>query len=113
MMVNSYSRKFRAGSCNRPACHLLLSGQPGRRRTMRKLSYVLAALATVAIGAPTIASAAEFGIHVGGDRDYYRDRDYRGPRAEFREHDRGWHRGWSHRDGDREVIIRHHHHDYD
>ena len=56
---------------------------------MRKLSYVLAALATVAVGAPTIASATEFGFHVGGDRDYYRDRDDRGPRAEFYEHDRG------------------------
>ena len=47
-------------------------------------------------------------------RDYYRDRDYRGPRAEFYEHDRGFHRGWYHHDGDREVIIRrHHHHDFD
>jgi len=76
---------------------------------MKKLSYVLAALAAIAVGAPTIASATEFGIHVGGDRDYYRDRDFRGPRAEFYEHDRGW----SHHDGDREVIIRHHHRDYD
>jgi hypothetical protein len=80
---------------------------------MKKLSYVLAALAAIAVGAPTIASATEFGIHVGGDRDYYRDRDFRGPRAEFYQHDRGWHRGWSHHDGDREVIIRHHHRDYD
>ncbi len=76
---------------------------------MKKLSYVLAALATIAVGAPTIASATEFGVHIGGDRDYYRDRDYRGPRAEFYEHDRGWHRGWHHHyDGDRGVIIRRH-----
>jgi hypothetical protein len=74
-----------------------------------KLSYLLAALATIAVGAPTIAGAAEFSFHVGGDRDYYRDRDY-GPRAEFYEHERGWHHGWYHRDGDREVIIRRHHH---
>lgn len=80
---------------------------------MQKLSYVLAALAAIAVGAPTIASATEFGIHVGGDRDYHHDRDYRGPRAEFYQHDRGWHRGWYHHDGDREVIIRRHHRDYD
>lgn len=72
---------------------------------MKKLSYVLAALATIAVGAPTIASATEFGVHIGGDRDYYRG--YRGPRAEFYEHDRGWHRGWYHHDHDR-VVIRHH-----
>lgn len=77
---------------------------------MKKLSYVLAALATVAIGAPTMASATEFGFHVGGDRDYYRDRDYRGPHAKFYEHDRGWHRGWYHHDYDRDrgVVIRRH-----
>jgi len=69
---------------------------------MRKLSYVLAALATIAVAAPTVASAQ-------GDRDYYRDRDYYGPRAGFYGHDRGWHRGWYHRYGERDVIIRRHH----
>jgi hypothetical protein len=80
---------------------------------MKKLSYALAALATIAVGAPTIASATEFGFHVGGDRDYYSDRDYRGPRAEFYRHDRGLHRGWYHHDydGDRDVVIRRHHWD--
>ncbi len=46
---------------------------------MRKLSYVLAALATIAL--PTIASAEGFGVYVGGDRDYYRSRDYGGPQS--------------------------------
>jgi hypothetical protein len=79
-------------------------------RKMKKLCYVLAALASIAVGAPTIANAAGFGVYVGGDRDYYGDRYYRGPRAEFYEHDRGWHRGWYHHPedyGDRGVVIRH------
>ena len=77
---------------------------------MKKLSYVLAALATIAVGVPTIASATEFGVRIGGDRDYYRD--YRGPRAEFYGHDRGWHRGWYNHDYDRDrVVIRHHYWD--
>jgi hypothetical protein len=37
---------------------------------MKKLSYVLAALATVAIAAPTVASAQSFGFRIGPDRDY-------------------------------------------
>ena len=75
---------------------------------MKKLTYVLAALATIAVAAPTVASAQSFGFRIGGDRDYYRDRDYYGPRAEFYGHDRGLHRGW-YRDGDRTVVIRRHH----
>ena len=43
---------------------------------MRKLSCVLAALATIAVAAPTVASAQGFSFRVGSDRDYYRDRDY-------------------------------------
>src|SRR5437868_15165966 len=82
---------------------------------MKKVSCVLAALATIAVAAPTVASAEGFGFSIGSDRDhYYRDRDdYRGPRAEFYEHDRGLHRGWYDRDGDRTVIIKPHHHGYD
>jgi hypothetical protein len=78
---------------------------------MRK--FVLAAVAAMAVAVPTIASATEFGVRIGGDRDYYRDRDYRGPRAEFYGHDRGWHRGWYHHDyyGARGVVIRHHYWD--
>jgi hypothetical protein len=45
---------------------------------MKRVSYVLAALATIAVAAPTVASAEGFGFRIGGDRDYYRD-DYRGP----------------------------------
>ena len=79
---------------------------------MKKFSCVLAALATITVAAPTVASAEGFGFSIGSDRDhYYRDRDdYRGPRAEFYEHDRGLHRGWYDRDGDRTVIIKRHHH---
>jgi hypothetical protein len=91
---------------------------------MRKLSLALAALATIAVAAPTIASAEEFGVgvRVGGDRDRgeFRDRDdFRGARAEFRDHDRGFHRGWDRdrswdRDrGDRTVIIKRGHRDWD
>ena len=76
---------------------------------MKRIAYVLAALATIAVAAPTVASAEGFGFRIGPDRDYYRDRDYYGPRAEFYGHDRGWHRGWYHRDGDRTVVIKRHH----
>ena len=47
---------------------------------MKKVSYILAALATIAVAAPTIASAQGFDFRLGGDRNCYRD--YRGPRAE-------------------------------
>ena len=75
---------------------------------MRKLSYALAALATLAIGVPTAASAGGFGVYVGGDRGYG-DRYYGGPSVRFYGHDRGYHRGWYHRDYDRDVVIRRHH----
>jgi hypothetical protein len=78
---------------------------------MRKTIGILAAFVTIAVAMPTVASAGEFGVQVGGDRGYYRDRDdYRGPRAEFYQHDRGLHRGWYDRDADRTVIIKRHHH---
>lgn len=82
---------------------------------MKRLSYVLVALATIA--APTIASAEDVGVHVGGYSDY------RGPRAEYRE-DRGpraeyrVYRGrpraefYGPRHHDRDVVIRRHHEDY-
>jgi hypothetical protein len=80
--------------------------------TMKKRAYAFAALATIAIATPTIASAEEFGVRVGGDRDMYRDRAFRGARAEFAygEHDRGLHRGWyrgERRGHDKVVIIKH------
>src|SRR5438128_598246 len=37
---------------------------------------VLAALATIAVAAPTLASAQSFGFRIGPDRDYYGDRYY-------------------------------------
>jgi hypothetical protein len=82
---------------------------------MKKLAYAFAALATISLASPTIASAEEFGIRVGGDRDMHRDRGFRGARAEFAygEHDRGLHRGWHrgyHRGHDRMVIIKRHRH---
>jgi predicted ATP-grasp superfamily ATP-dependent carboligase len=77
---------------------------------MKKVSYVLAALATIAVAAPTVASAESFGFRVGSDRDYYRDRDYRDSRAEFYGRDRGMHRGWYKNGGDRTVIIKRHRH---
>src|SRR5436190_16943417 len=85
-------------------------GNNERRGTMRKLSYVLAALATVAIGAPTVANAQGFGLYVGGDRGYYGDRYYGGPSVRFYGHDRGLHRGWYNHPyyGDRGVVIRRH-----
>lgn len=77
---------------------------------MRK--FILAAVAAMAVAAPTIASATEFGVRIGGDRGY-RDYYYGGPRAEFYGHDRGWHRGWYHHDydGDRGVVIHRYHYD--
>lgn len=82
---------------------------------MRKLGLALAALAIIAV-ATGIASAEDFGVgvRVGGDhfrdRGEFRDRDdFRGARAEFRDHDRGWHRGWDRDRGDRMVIIKRHH----
>ena len=83
---------------------------------MRRLSFALAALATIAVAAPTIASAEDFGVgvRVGGDhsrdRGEYRERgEFRGARAEYRDHDRGWDTDR----GNRTVIIKRHHHERD
>ena len=81
---------------------------------MRKLAFVIAGLATIAVAAPTIASAEEFTFRVGGDRGMHRDyrdgyrdsREFRGARAEYRGHDRGLHRGWYKDRGERVVIIK-------
>jgi hypothetical protein len=62
---------------------------------MKKFGYIVAALATIAIAAPTIASAETVVIKRGGG--HHGD----GARAEFRGHgDRGWHRGH-----DKKVVI--------
>jgi hypothetical protein len=110
--LNIHSKKFRPGSGN-----VAISNSFSPCATtigesdMKKISCVLAALATIAVAAPTVASAQGFSFRIGSDRDYYyRDPDdYRGPRAEFYEHDRGLHRGWYNHDGDRTVIIKRHH----
>ena len=74
--------------------------------SMRKSGYVIAAIAAITVAAPSIASADTVVIK---HRDHWR-----GAHAEFREHrDYGWHRGWWHRDHDRDryrdrVIIREH-----
>jgi hypothetical protein len=77
---------------------------------MRK--FVLATVAAMAVAMPTMASAEGFGFRIGGDPDYCAYH-YCGPRFGFSEHDRGYHRGWYHHDydGDRGVVIRHHHWD--
>ena len=78
---------------------------------MKKLTYVLAALTTFAVAAPTIASAEEMGIRVGGDRDHgdrdrgemHRDHERGGMRVEMRgdrDHNRG---GW--RNGRAESVF--------
>ena len=90
---------------------------------MRKLSLALAALATIAVAAPTVSSAEELGVgvRVGSDRydrGDFRDReDFRGARNEFRgrdrDFDRGYHRGWYRDRGERTVIIKRRHRDFD
>ena len=80
---------------------------------MKIVSILLAALATIAVAAPSVANAQGFSVRIGSDRDYYRDhyRDYRSPRAEFYSHDRGLRRGWHKHGGDRVIIRRHHYWD--
>ena len=69
---------------------------------MKKFGYVVAALAAIAVAAPTIASAETVVIKRGGHH-------WDGARAEYRMHrDRGWHEGWRHHDRDRVVIKERH-----
>jgi hypothetical protein len=69
---------------------------------MKKFGYVIAAIAAIAVAAPSIASAETVVIKRDG---HHWDR----ARAEYREHrDRGWHEGWRHH-GDRVVIVKHRH----
>jgi hypothetical protein len=76
--------------------------------SMKKFAYVIAALGTFAIVAPSIASAED--VVVRRDRDRIDAREHRGEfrehRAEFREH-----RGWR-RHHDKVVILKHRRHDY-
>jgi len=83
---------------------------------MRKLAFVV--VAALALAAPTMASAQGFGFSVGAGDDGYRERgeyrEYRSGPVEYREHDRGWHRGWDRRDyrnRDHVTIIKRRHRD--
>jgi hypothetical protein len=95
-------KKFRNGSWNVAMPRgFSPSATTKGERTTKKISCLLAALATIAVAAPTVASAEGFSFRVGGDRDYYRDRDdYRGSGVDFYQHDRGLHRGWYDHDGE-------------
>jgi hypothetical protein len=88
---------------------------------MKKLALAYVALAATAF-IPTVASAEEFNVRVGGERDMYRDRgeyrdgrEFRGARAEYGydRNDRGLHRGWYKDRGERTVIIKRRHRDWD
>lgn len=79
---------------------------------MKKFAFVCAAV--LAVAAPSVVSAQGVSVRVGDD-GYYRHRDhrdFRGAHAEYRIHDRGWHRGWEHH-GDRVTIIKRHRHYWD
>jgi hypothetical protein len=85
---------------------------------MKKFGYIILALGTLAIAAPSIASAEDLVIKRDGDRvgaraefregrGEFRDRrEFRERRAEFRE------RGWRRHRGDKVVIIKHRRPDY-
>jgi len=89
---------------------------------MKRLVLACAALATMALSVPSVASAQGLNVYVGGDRDVYRDRgdyrtspEFRGARAEYGydRHDRGLHRGWYKDRGERTVIIKKRHRHWD
>ena len=62
---------------------------------------------------PTACDREACGDHF-RDRGEFREREeFRGARAEFRDHDRGWHRGWDRDRGERTVIIKRRHHNWD
>lgn len=85
---------------------------------MKKVFYVLAAAASLALAAPTFANAETVVIkHRDGWHHRHHDNGWhRG--WEHRHSDRGWHRGWDrgwdrhHHHGDRTVIIKRSHRDY-
>jgi hypothetical protein len=75
---------------------------------MKKLGLITAAVAAIAIAAPSVASAEKIVIKRGGEHHARADKvviksgHREGARAEFRGgyHDRGWHRGH-----DRKVVV--------
>lgn len=68
---------------------------------MKKFGLVLAAIGTLAVAVPSIASAETVVIKRGGHHHWDRGFGMR--------HDRGWHRGGWHRGHDRVVVIKRHH----
>lgn len=82
---------------------------------MKLKAYAFAAAVVATMAAPTFASAQDVRVRIGDDRGMSRGyghghHGYHGPRAEYRG-DRGWHRGWRHRD--RVVVIKHRRHHWD
>lgn len=75
---------------------------------MKLSTYAFAAVVIATMVAPSLASAQDVRVRIGDDRGMSRgfDRGYHGPRG-----DRGWHRGWRHRD--RVVVIKHRRHHWD
>ena len=77
---------------------------------MKKFGFIIAAVAAIAIAAPSVASAEKIVIKRGGEHHARADKvvikrggDHRYSRAEFRGRyhwDRGWHRGH-----DKKVVI--------
>ena len=73
---------------------------------MKKLGFIVAAVAAIAIAAPSVASAEKIVIKRGGEHHARADKvvikHREGARAEFRGgyRDRGWHRGH-----DRKVVV--------
>ena len=79
---------------------------------MKKFGFIVAAVAAIAIAAPSVASAEKIVIKRGGEHHARAEKvvikrggEHRYSRAEFRGHrDYGWHRGHG---GKKVVIIKH------
>jgi hypothetical protein len=98
--VNNAERLFRnlLGSPGNVRAHAPFNPRSTEEDSMKKFGYVIAALATIAIAAPSIASAETVVIREGGHRHF-------DARAEMhRDH------GWRHHD--RMMVVRHRHHGY-
>ena len=72
---------------------------------MKKFALMIAALATIVIAAPSIASAETVIIKRGGHHQGY------GARAEMHR-DHGWHPEHDRRHGDRVVVVKKRYHRY-
>src|SRR4051794_37412116 len=89
-----------------PAFAVLFPLNWWREDIMKKLGLITAAVAAIAIAAPSVASAEKIVIKRGGEHHARADKvvikHREGARAEFRGgyRDRGWHRGH-----DRKVVV--------